>query len=559
MGSNANAAEITVSFLGGLGTIGRNCALIESPTSVLVLDCGQMFPADHERGTVQAILPDLSEIVSRTDKLVGIVVTHSHEDHLGAIPYLLRDVATKVIGSSFTLAVLDRKLREAGVNKNAELVSVADGDTVQLGDFEVEFLHVTHSTPGGLMSVVRTSQGSIVHSSDFKLDNNPVDGKRTNLSRLGAISRAEGVRLLLADSTNAESEGWSASETTVGPAIRTVLEGEANRRVIIGAYARHIHRIQQIADCALEFGRTVVPLGRSMEQISRLAQDLGELSIPTQSVANPSEIKDLDPAKTLIVCTGTQGEPFAALARMASGTSRWLSIDSNDTVVFSSAAIPGNEIGVAKLRNDLLRRGARVFTNVDFALHTSGHGNREELRTLHAVAEPELFVPVHGEYFHLVAHEELARSMGMSSGEVDLYEDGESVVLSANGMSKGPAISGKWILVDNRGERVEDEYGDLDLLGRHGFVSYSALIDLEERLLVAPVSMQSRGWVSSGRMDSLHKDACEVVTSALEELLEGGEKIDLSSLSQATRRALGRFINASTGRRPVVVPNLSVL
>ncbi|MEM9562587.1 MAG: ribonuclease J [Actinomycetota bacterium] len=546
--------QVSVSFLGGLGTIGRNCALVETAETTLVLDCGQLFPPEHRSGTIQAILPDLTEIAKRSDRLGGIVLSHSHEDHLGAVAYLLREVETDVIGSRFTLAVLERKLDEEGLRSRANFREVADGDRLRLGDIECEFLPVTHSTPGGLMTVFRTPQGVIVHSSDFKLDNNPVDGRRTGLGRLASIAQTEGVRLLLADSTNADSEGWTPSETQVGPSLRSLIDERPGRRIIVAAYARHIHRVQQIVDAGVANNRTIVPLGRSMEEISAIARELGELDVPPNRLASPDSLADLEPEETLVVCTGSQGEPSAALARMADGSSKWLKLGSQDSVILSSAAIPGNEVAIAELKNSLLRRGAEVIAGAAFDLHTSGHGNREELRVLHSVAEPTFFIPVHGEFYHLVAHAELATSMGMRDENVVVCEDGDQVTMSDGAIAKSGSVSSRWCYVDRSGVPIsEAELDDLELLGRHGAVSVMVVVDLATRRLLAEPVVASRGWTSDVDMERLHGDAARVVRDAVTAELSS-DAPDVDSCTRSARRALGRFVQKSTRRRPVLLP-----
>ena len=404
------AAPVAVTFLGGLGEIGRNCAVIETAGRRVLLDCGRMFAGDDLPG-VDSVLPDFEWLLDKGG-VEACVATHAHEDHIGALPYLLERLSFPVYGSGFTLGLVRHKLAEAGLLDRAELREVRDGDRFNAGPFECEAMPVTHSVPGGFITAFSTPQGLILHSSDFKLDLTPVDGRRTALSRIGALADDPGVRLLLADSTNADDPGSTRSERDVGDVLREAIGREEGRRVIVGAFASHIHRIQQVIDAAVGTGRTVATLGLSMQRNVGLARELGLLRVPDHALRDITDIEGIDPAKVLIVCTGSQGEPRAALTQMAEGASKWVEIGDRDTVIFSSHPIPGNEAAVGALRNGLARRGARVLHTGNLNVHTSGHGKQQELKVLHSAASPQWFVPVHGEYEHLVAHARLATRDG---------------------------------------------------------------------------------------------------------------------------------------------------
>ena len=362
------AAPVAVTFLGGLGEIGRNCAVIETAGRRVLLDCGRMFAGDDLPG-VDSVLPDFQWLLDRGG-VEACVATHAHEDHIGALPYLLERLSFPVYGSAFTLGLVRHKLAEAGLLDRAELREVRDGDRFKAGPFECEAMPVTHSVPGGFITAFSTPQGLILHSSDFKLDLTPVDGRRTALSRIGALADDPGVRLLLADSTNADDPGSTRSERDVGDVLREAIGREEGRRVIVGAFASHIHRIQQVMDAAVGTGRTVATLGLSMQRNVGLARELGLLRVPDHALRDITDIEGIDPAKVLIICTGSQGEPRAALTQMAEGASKWLEIGDRDTVIFSSHPIPGNETAVGAVRNGLARRGARVLHTGNLNVHT---------------------------------------------------------------------------------------------------------------------------------------------------------------------------------------------
>ena len=549
----ADAAPVKITFLGGLGQIGRNCAAIETEGRIVILDCGQMFAGDDLPG-VDAVLPDLSYLIDNADRVEAIIATHAHEDHIGALPYLMAHLEAPIYGSAFTLGLVDHKLREVRLQKKAELREVHDGDRMMVGPFDCEFLPVTHSIPSGNITAFHTDQGVILHSSDFKLDLTPVDGRRTDLSRIGALGNDPGIRLLLADSTNADSPGASRSETEVGAVIASVVRGQEGRRVVIASFASHIHRLQQIADAAVETGRVLVTLGLSMRRNVKLARDVGILRIPDASIRDIEDIDDLDPERTLVVCTGSQGEPRAALTQMAIGESRWMKLTENDTVIFSSHPIPGNEAAVATVRNGLARLGARVLHSGQVDVHTSGHGKQQELRTLHSVAVPEWFTPVHGEYAHLVAHRDLAYQMGMPEDRVVFCEDGDQIEIRTDGIHHLGSIGAKREYVDGTvGDLGEAVLGDRRVLGDDGFVAVVVDVDIERGEILAGPEVVSRGWVEHPALIAHEAAVAEAVEHDLLAALAKKEE-DVNKLNQITRRAAGRTVSDRTKRRPMIVP-----
>ena len=547
------ANPVTITFLGGLGEIGRNCAAIETDGRIVVLDCGQMFGGDDLPG-VDAVLPDLTYLIDNADRVEACIATHAHEDHIGALPYLLSHMASPIYGSPFTLGLVEHKLREKGLRGQAELRAIGDGDRLDVGPFDCEFLPVTHSIPSGNITAFHTEQGVILHSSDFKLDLTPVDGRRTDLSRIGALADDPGIRLLLADSTNADAPGASRSETDVGRTLAALIRGEEGRRVIVAAFASHIHRLQQLADAAVENGRVMVTLGLSMRRNVKLARDLGILRIPDHALRDIEDLDDIDPRRTLVVCTGSQGEPRAALTQMATGQSKWLALEPEDTVVFSSHPIPGNETAVAAVRNGLARHGVRVFHSGMVDVHTSGHGKQQELQTLHSVAVPEWFVPVHGEYAHLVAHRELAHRMGMPEDRVVLCEDGDQIVVADDGVEHRGSIGGDHLYVDGTvGDLGRTVLSERRILGDDGFVAVVVHVDLERGEILAGPDVTSRGWVELPALAGHEAAVADAVEADVLAALDDPD-ITTDRLAQVTRRAAGRTVNDRTRRRPMIVP-----
>ena len=546
------AAPVAVTFLGGLGEIGRNCAVIETAGRRVLLDCGRMFAGDDLPG-VDSVLPDFEWLLA-SGGVEACVATHAHEDHIGALPYLLERLSFPVYGSAFTLGLVRHKLAEAGLLDRAELREVRDGDRFSAGPFECEAMPVTHSVPGGFITAFSTPQGLILHSSDFKLDLTPVDGRRTALSRIGALSGDPGIRLLLADSTNADAPGSSRSEKDVGDVLSDAIARAEGRRVIVGAFASHIHRIQQVMDAAVATGRTVATLGLSMQRNVGLARELGLLRVPDHALRDITDLERLDPARVLIVCTGSQGEPRAALTQMAEGVSKWVEIGDRDTVIFSSHPIPGNEAAIVTVRNGLARRGARVLHTGNLDVHTSGHGKQQELKVLHSVASPEWFVPVHGEYEHLVAHARLATEMGMASERVVLCCDGDQVELTDDGVRLIGSVGGDHLYVDGTvGDLGSTVLGERRKLGEDGFVAVVVDIDLERGAVVRGPEVVSRGWVEHPALLAHETAVADAVEAEVLDALADGRR-DLQALEDLVLRTARRTSRERTRRRPVIVP-----
>jgi ribonuclease J len=547
------SAPVRITFLGGLGQIGRNCAAFEVDGDVLLVDCGQMF-GDETTPGVDTILPDFTYLRESGRRVIGCISTHGHEDHIGGLPYLLRELSFPIYGTPFTLGLVRHKLTEAGVLANATLIEVADNERRQIGPFDCEFLPVTHSTPSGFMTVMRTPQGTVLHSGDLKIDPRPVDERLTNLARVEEIGRNEGVRLLLADSTNADQPGETRSETHIGAVLRGIFEMAEGRRITVASFASHVHRMQQVADAAIAHGRVVVPLGLSMVRNIKLARDLGLFRIPDANVADAEMIADLDPAQTCVVCTGSQGEFRSALWQMVNGENRFLKLTEDDLVVFSSHPIPGNEASVARLRNGLARIGADVIHSGLLEVHTSGHAKQGELTVFHRAANPEWFVPVHGEHAHLVAHAKLARDLGMPADRVLVCLDGDTLVLDDHGLARGEPVPANEIYVDGTVGGVDDGVlRQRRLLGQDGFVAVVASIDLDDRRVVEGPTVTSRGWATEREAPELHEAVAAAVRNGLVIAL-GDPAATTESVERVVRRAAGSTVNEKTRRRPVIVP-----
>ena len=548
-------SPVHITFLGGLGEIGRNCAAIEVDERIVLLDCGQLFPYKHPG--VDSILPDFKWLLDRRDDIEACVVSHPHEDHIGGIPHLFRHLSVPIYGSPFTLGMVKAKLESHEV-KLPPLVVVEDNETHEIGRFECEFLPVTHSTSGGLMTIFRTPQGVILHSSDFKLDPTPVDGRLTDLKRVSDISKKEGIRLLLADSTNAESEGVSLSESEIGPILEDVFNENEGRRIIVGTFSSHIHRIQQIADAATKTDRKLAILGPSMIRNVALARELGLLKVSDSVLLNEKELKKFRSDKVCIICTGSQAEPRAAISMMSVGKHPLVQIDRNDTVIFSSSPIPGNEASIFRVHNNLVRLGARIVHSGKLKIHTTGHGKAGELLALHEASNPELFIPVHGEYTHLLGHEEIALSRGMDQSKILRCEDGDSVCLDEHGLHLEGCVSGEYLMVDVRGAEVsKDLVKERISLGGEGFILVRVLIDKKRRKLLEDPFATTLGWVETGDEEKYLNGIIEEVVKVLNDALTDGE-FDQKELTRLVRRATGKFVDLKTGRRPVLIPLVEI-
>ena len=545
------SSRVRVTFLGGLGEIGRNCLALEQDGRIVVIDAGLMFPEPTMYG-VDLILPDFRWLIERRDRVDGIVLTHGHEDHTGALRYLVKDVNVPIYGSALTLGFARHRLTEAKVAAKCTFIEVADGERRRIGPFEFEFIPVTHSVPSAHALAVRTSVGVVVHSGDFKLDQTPIDNRRTDLARLGAIGD-EGVALLLCDSTNAEEPGFTNSERSVGGALRRLFLERPERRMVVACFASHIHRVQQIMDVAREQGRKVALMGRSMEANVKLARKLHLLHADAADFIDLETVDRYEPGEVCVICTGSQGEPMAALTKLSRGDSRFLRVGADDTVILSSHPIPGNEWSVGRVIDDLHRAGTEVIDSSQEPVHASGHARQGELRTFHQLLRPRNFVPVHGEYRHLVHHAELARSMGLSAKHILLCEDGDQIEVRTDGIRRaGQVPAGLHYIDGSAGDLDERPLEERRMLAEFGVLLLSAGVDAELGRIVQPVRVVARGWFDGESDRQLIATVTDAVRSAIDEALADGER-DETALNKAAQRAAGRLLGQRFRRQPVLM------
>ncbi|CAN5233146.1 ribonuclease J [soil metagenome] len=544
------ASPVRITFLGGLGEIGRNCACLEVDGRIVLLDCGLMFPEADMLG-VDLVLPDFTWLRENANRVEGCVLSHGHEDHVGALSFLLRELSFPIYGSALTLGIARNRIDEAGLLHRTELVTVEDGERRRIGPFEVEFIPVTHSVPDGFATAWHTPQGVILHSGDWKLDLTPVDGRTTDLARIGQISASSGIRLLMADSTNAEEEGHTRSERSIGASLRSLFASARGQRIITACFASHIHRIQQIADVALAEGRMVATLGLSMKKNVRLACDLGRLSIPDDRVCDIADIDDVDPGKLCVISTGSQGEPLSALARMAANENKWLRVGPGDTVILSSHPIPGNETSVGKVIDGLHRLGADVVHSGIADVHVTGHAKAEEIKTLISVTDPEWLIPVHGEYRHMIHHGRLAVSVGLLEDDVMVCADGDQVELSDKGLRRVGEVPAGYLYVDGVvGDVNHGVLRDRRVLADEGVVVVIVTVDVRSGKVIAGPEIVTRGWVHATEAEDLLEEARQRVTGAIE---RSGDT-DFDTLKRVVRKALAAFVNERTRRKPMIVP-----
>ncbi len=541
------AGAVRIFALGGLGEIGRNMTVFEFDGRLLILDCGVLFPEDSQPG-VDLILPDFAPIADRMDDVEAVVLTHGHEDHIGALPYLLRlrqDIP--IYGSRFTLALLEGKLREHRIPGKVNLI--AEGQTLQIGNFGLEFLAVNHSIPDALALAIRTPAGTILHTGDFKMDQLPLDGRITDLNGFARIGD-QGVDLLMVDSTNAEVPGFVASERDIEPVLDSVFL-RADGRIIVASFASHVHRIQQIVDMAALHGRRVALVGRSMVRNMGVARDLGLLKVPGGLMVTVDELTGLPDDETVLICTGSQGEPMAVLSRIAN-RDHPISVGPQDTVVLASSLIPGNENSVNRVVNGLSRLGAHVVHKGNALVHVSGHAAAGELRYLYNVVKPRNVMPVHGEWRHLRANKQLAVGVGIDPERVILADDGVVVDLIDGKAAITGYLPVGFVYVDGSsvGNVTENLLKDRRVLGEEGFITIFAAVDLIESKVVAGPEIHARGL---GLKDESFGVAIDQVRTVLEEALISGVT-DVHELQQRVRRQVGKWVNTNHKRRPMIVP-----
>lgn len=534
--------------LGGLGEIGRNMNVIEYNGHILLIDCGVLFPEEEQPG-VDLILPDFHYIQDRLDKVEALVLTHGHEDHIGGVPYLLTmrpDIP--LIGSKLTLAFVEAKCKEHHIDP--ELIRVEGRDKMKVGPFNLEFITVTHSIPDALAVCVKTPAGTLIDTGDIKLDQLPLDHRITDLVEFGRLGE-QGIDLLMADSTNAEVPGFVKPETSIGPALDRAF-AEATRKIIVASFSSHVHRVQQVVDAAHKFGRKVVFVGRSMVRNMSIAADLGYLHIPENTVVDLKQAKDIQDDKLVYMCTGSQGEPMAALGRIADGSHRDITVNEFDTVILASSLIPGNEHEVYKVINKLVQLGARVINKDNAAIHVSGHCNEGELLYLYNIVKPKCAMPIHGEHRHLVANGLIAVKTGVDPNNVVLAEDGDVVDLYHGNAAVVGSVPCGYVYVDGDsvGELTDEELEKRRILGTEGFVSSFVVVDTEHSDVVSGPKIFLNA-VAEDEAD-FEKVRHQIVEQLQDAMMRGEH--DTYKLQQIMRRTLGSWVARALRRKPMLVP-----
>jgi len=540
------AGTLRVVALGGLGEVGRNMAVLELDGRLLIIDCGVLFPEDHHPG-VDLILPDFDHIADRMDDVEAVVLTHGHEDHIGAVPYLLRlrpDIP--LVGSRLTLAFVEAKLKEHRITPFT--LEVKEGARERLGAFDCEFVAVNHSIPDALAVFVRTSAGTVLHTGDFKMDQLPLDRRITDLRAFARLGE-EGVDLFMVDSTNAEVPGFVAGEREIGPVLDGVF-AESGGRIVVASFASHVHRVQQVMDAAALHGRKVALVGRSMVRNMTVAADLGYLTVPPRVLVDVKEVDSLPDDEVVLMCTGSQGEPMAALSRIANGDHQ-VKVGPGDTVILASSLIPGNENAVYRVINGLTRLGARVVHSGNARVHVSGHAAAGELVYCYNIVRPANVMPVHGEVRHLVASGALAVKTGVPPQRVLLAEDGVVVDLADHAARIAGAVPCGYVYVDGSsvGTITEAELKDRRILGDEGFVSVFAVVSAADGSLLAGPQIHARGVAEA---DEVFDAVLPEVTAALTDAARDG--VDTYQLQQVVRRVVGRWVSNRLRRRPMIIP-----
>ena len=537
--------------IGGLNEIGKNMTLLEYNDQILIIDCGMTFPEDEMYG-IDIVIPDFSYVIENRDKLVGMVITHGHEDHIGAIPYLLKNVKLPVYGTRLTLGLVENKLKEHQVV--GDLRTIKAGDKIQLGDFKIETIRTTHSIADSICLAITTPAGVIFHSGDFKIDYTPIDGEPIDFSRLAEIGK-KGVTLMMCDSTNAVRPGFTSSERVVGQTIENIFR-TAKTRIIIATFSSNVHRVQKIIESAVKVGRKVAISGRSMENVVALAIELGYLDIPPGTLVDLRMTKNIPDDKLVIITTGSQGEPMSALSRIASGEHKSVKLKKGDMVILSSTPVPGNEKTVSNVVNKLFEKGEEVIYSDIADIHVSGHACQEELKLLHSLIKPKFFMPVHGEYRHLIQHARLAESLGMKSENIFVLDNGDILTVSKNRAHKTEQqVDADAILVDGLG--VGDVGNivlrDRKLLSESGLIIVVAAIDRESHQVVSGPDIISRGFVYVRENEKLIEEARQVAEEAIEKCQKKNIK-DWNTMKSKVRDSLGSYIYQTTKRDPIILP-----
>ena len=549
MGKNQNKVQIIP--LGGLGEIGKNMTVFRYGDDIILIDAGLMFPEDDMLG-IDLVIPDITYLLENKDKVKAIFLTHGHEDHIGALPYVLKQIDVPVYGTALTLGILQGRLRENNVSDN-NLVTIKPGDKINVGAFNLEFIRVNHSIPDAISIVIKTPIGTIIHTGDFKFDQTPVDGQVTQFNKFAEFGD-EGVLALLADSTNAERPGFTQSEKMVGQTFDDEFR-YARNRIIVATFSSNVHRIQQVVDSAVKYKRKVAVIGRSMINVVNIAMELGYLRIPEGVLIDIDETNNYTSDQIVIITTGSQGEPMSALTRMAMNDHKKVDIMPGDTVIISATPIPGNEKLVARTIDHLYKLGADVIYEKSNGVHVSGHASQEEIKLMHNLVRPKYFIPVHGEYRHLIKHANLAKDLGMPSENIVIAENGSVIEISKKSIGINGKIQSGKVLVDGLGV---GDVGNIVLrdrrqLSQDGIMIVVVTIDHETCHVVSGPDIVSRGFVYVREAEDLMEEAREKVLSALERCENNGVS-EWSLIKSTIRDNLGRFLYERTRRRPMILP-----
>ena len=539
-------------MLGGLGEIGKNICAIECGDDIIVVDCGLGFPDDDMFG-IDLVIPDTTYLEENEDRIRGIFITHGHEDHIGALPYVLQKLDVPVYGTRLTVGIIEKKLSEARLDHEPELICVSAGDVVNAGCMSVEFIRVNHSIADSCCLAIKTPCGYIVHSGDFKLDLTPIESDVMDITRLGEIGK-KGVLLLMCESTNAEREGYTPSERVVGNTLENIFMRHADKRIIIATFSSNVHRVQQIITKSASVGRKVALTGRSMLNVISVADSLGYMKIPEGTMIDISEVKRFKPSQVTIITTGSQGEPMSALHRMAYSEHDKIELGNDDLVMISAHAIPGNEKFVNNILNELTRKGITLYSD-KFETHVSGHACAEELKLMHALTKPKFFMPIHGEYKHLAAHKELAKAMGMPANNIFVGAIGDTLELTHKKAAWNGSVPSGVLLVDGNGV---GDVGNIVLrdrkhLAEDGIIIVTAVVDRDFGIIVGGPEVVSRGFVYVRENEELIDSLRRIAATSIEKQL-GRRSCDWAQIKKAVSDDISRFVYNETRRRPMILP-----
>lgn len=546
--------------LGGLGEIGKNLTVFETENDIIIVDCGMSFPEGEDMLGVEIVLPDITYLEMNKDKIRGLFITHAHEDHIGGIPFLLKKINIPVFGTKLTLGVLEHKLVEHKIAKKTKCQLIKSGQTIKMGDFELEFIKVNHSIPGAIAIAMRTPAGLFVHTGDWKIDLTPVNGDVIDLTRFGELGK-EGVKLLMCDSTNAERPGFTRSEKDVSNSLNELFVKYSTKRITVATFSSNIYRIQSVVAAALKHKRKIAVTGKSMLNITDVAMELGYIKIPEKSLIDIEEVNDYPPNKVVIITTGSQGEPMSALYRMAFSEHKVVSFDENDIIILSSHTIPGNEKLVNTIVNKIAERGIPIIQDNAATVHVSGHACEEELKILHALIRPEYFMPVHGEMKHLLAHKKIAMDMGMSEDNIIIAKNGAVVSVNDDIVQiTGEVPSGK-VLIDG-GSTMSDVGGvvlkDRKVLSHDGIIMIVTAIDLQHKYILTGPDIVSRGFVYVKESDELISKIREISRKELQNCLDKGIT-DWGDIKGHIRDGVSKYIYNKTRRNPMIIPIIESL